>query len=968
MNLELRFTSRFVTRLIALFMTTSIGFAAPNNNPCDLPWGCSDIQPIQVPAISALPPINLCYSLNMERCFDAPALTSLMGSYTLTPPSGCDKPERPTTQQFDVKWASSITGPNALKIATGDHCYRFLAPGLYTLTFSANVSPASYACNHAAPAIPDQVLLVYVYEVSISSTLKDGRYLSINSTGQTGSDGNPPDQAEFIYQCIPPPPAGSDYDTASVTFSLEGGQCTLIGPDNHETNSLVVKLEDGTARITVKVKNPQKPSNYYMQEVLTAAVNIPVSCATIQRKFTVTRVDIIFHELSEEIEESPGDLFVLVGKRNINQTKLIPATVLVYPTSIPGSDTILLSGDTHNIYQGLDKHPLAKVVMSYDELKTTTFWVDVDKVSDYSEKYIIAEHVESVAKDKVSYSCVLVDLDVGSETGGEPDEDVDDPVDGITSYLPGYRGGEPCLSFAFAEKTLASQNVKLILFSSVLSHAQIQIEYSSSLAGYSTNTVLPDSSEANSDCSFQEDSYSWISVVPFTSGKAIQNVYVKDYGALCKVKISLHRDGNYALLHEFTLSLPVDDDGDGIADLWEEQQIEAWNTQYEEALTGGITAVVPGHDSEKNDPDGSGGDLSPHKTQGDGLSVFMEYRGFYFESTPEWGGEQGHRRLSACRKELLVEVDRCKDAIESEHLIYSMSKAKSVFSNSCGVDLYYIADNMSLPEKDFREHVAASTFCQSNFETNPNTRKGLFVYLLFANSTNSGTKEEGIYSQDYSGAIISCAAIYNSKPGGQTHLARFSEIYGIQLNDRFASIVTHELGHTVNCLDYYFYHPRADKVVNFRIDPSYCPNTRSVLLGLIPQNRQYNLVFYPDADVRELNFDFLSGANVNISQLVEAINSMSGKYGAYCPVAAEDNKPWELELTQLSYDLLKRLPSDTPHQDWTTYNLQYGNTSVMTYEWSAEKYNDVKFTNDTSSPAYQKELQRIDFKNRLPKL
>jgi hypothetical protein len=56
-------------------------------------------------------------------------------------------------------------------------------------------------------------------------------------------------------------------------------------------------------------------------------------------------------------------------------------------------------------------------------------------------------------------------------------------------------------------------------------------------------------------------------------------------------------------------------------------------------------------DDEPHNPDNLAGD---HKTTGDGLTLFEEYRGFILDYGPDHT-EGGHKRLSASRKELLVQ-------------------------------------------------------------------------------------------------------------------------------------------------------------------------------------------------------------------------------------------------------------------------------------------------------------------------
>ncbi len=101
------------------------------------------------------------------------------------------------------------------------------------------------------------------------------------------------------------------------------------------------------------------------------------------------------------------------------------------------------------------------------------------------------------------------------------------------------------------------------------------------------------------------------------------------------------------------VDVPRDDDGDHLPKKWEEDQVTAWNTQYGASETVDETFFTTSSDIEQADPDGNG-PLGSHAATGDWFSAYKEFRGYVGTYS---GDATHHRRLSAARKELLVEVD-----------------------------------------------------------------------------------------------------------------------------------------------------------------------------------------------------------------------------------------------------------------------------------------------------------------------
>ena len=112
------------------------------------------------------------------------------------------------------------------------------------------------------------------------------------------------------------------------------------------------------------------------------------------------------------------------------------------------------------------------------------------------------------------------------------------------------------------------------------------------------------------------------------------------------------------------LTVPLDDNLDKIADAWQDAQIDAWNTQFKPqpsreknaSVRTSMTLNAEGSyaDAEEADSDGIPGPSPAMADAGDGLTVLEEYRGYILDGGPGLDAPD-HRRLSAARKELMVE-------------------------------------------------------------------------------------------------------------------------------------------------------------------------------------------------------------------------------------------------------------------------------------------------------------------------
>jgi hypothetical protein len=234
-------------------------------------------------------------------------------------------------------------------------------------------------------------------------------------------------------------------------------------------------------------------------------------------------------------------------------------------------------------------------------------------------------------KDDQAYTAELrvvsVDLDLTC------DGNMDCPPDGVENFLPGYQGAN-CAIFE-GQGQMSWQTMDVLVEGLGEDTRAVSFE----LVGVSTHTgVCCNWGEiAGDDVSFSDtsDDRSPKQVVP-ESGEAAARLYCKDFGAQFKVKVTMGRDKVF-------LEAPLDSDGDGIADVWEEAQGAALRNLgvAEENTT--CAALAPSSDSEAF-PAGN-------PNVGDGLCMFDEYRGFVIGDN--------HRRTAIHERDLFLTRIAC---------------------------------------------------------------------------------------------------------------------------------------------------------------------------------------------------------------------------------------------------------------------------------------------------------------------
>ena len=318
------------------------------------------------------------------------------------------------------------------------------------------------------------------------------------------------------------------------------------------------------------------------------------------------------------------------------------------------------------------------------------------------------------------------------------DGDLSDPCDGLSNYLPGYELATAKLHSgdSFQNATYTGPQCMRILLeglgTGLVDSATFKIVDTTRWPGYCGNGNDPqliDDPEVNmsADFSFAPDFDDNEITGTVETDKVWAPIYCKDYGAYCKVEIVLKKSGVPITPQPIRLTIPRDDNGDKLADLWQDQQIDEWNHQFasrrphtdverDKMKPDETTQKYP--DDELTDPDGSlngdgGRNLAYMAAPGDGLTVLEEYRGFILDGGPKTNAGQ-HKRLSTARKELLVECSVERDltttvkngegtnqtALASFTVASVMADVSAFYSDSekgTAIDLYWSQDELVQP-------------------------------------------------------------------------------------------------------------------------------------------------------------------------------------------------------------------------------------------------------------------------------
>jgi hypothetical protein len=248
------------------------------------------------------------------------------------------------------------------------------------------------------------------------------------------------------------------------------------------------------------------------------------------------------------------------------------------------------------------------------------------------------------------------------------------------------------------------------------------IANATSYAGYAENAtdgaVTGAGKEMDYSFTAQGDTANF-TVTPATGGpngqiefdRAWAAFWCKDYGGYCEVQVTVWR-GTEGVSK--VLKVPLDTDGDQLADRWERDQYGEWVNQYPGDGNWNPLAYTRTGDDEKRDPDAGpagNGPLVPQLTTGDRIPVSAEYRGFILDGG--WGSDGklhpgGHKRLSTARKEGLWEVDHEANLAglppaggAPSGLHRMLNDASFIWARGTGNLIYYIIQQTDLPPRNW---------------------------------------------------------------------------------------------------------------------------------------------------------------------------------------------------------------------------------------------------------------------------
>jgi len=203
-----------------------------------------------------------------------------------------------------------------------------------------------------------------------------------------------------------------------------------------------------------------------------------------------------------------------------------------------------------------------------------------------------------------------------------------------------------------------------------VSRVELALSGVSQLEGWCVNGRFASGSQTGDDFSFAPDydlraitvlpevQYSHANALQILASFAHLQLFCKDTGGRCVLTATPY-DGDDNAMLPVTVAIPLDGNGNGIADAWEGDKVTQHNTIYPSAPVTWSPALYadPLGDDEPAALGVRRTDVTySHADTGDGLSVMDEYRGYvldggaYFTSTR-------HVRFSPALKELLVQVN-----------------------------------------------------------------------------------------------------------------------------------------------------------------------------------------------------------------------------------------------------------------------------------------------------------------------
>jgi len=203
-----------------------------------------------------------------------------------------------------------------------------------------------------------------------------------------------------------------------------------------------------------------------------------------------------------------------------------------------------------------------------------------------------------------------------------------------------------------------------------VSRVELTLSDVSQLEGWCVNGRFASGSQTGDDFSFAPDydlraitvlpevQYSHANARQILASFAHLQLFCKDTGGRCVLTATPY-DGDDNAMLPVTVAIPLDGNGNGIADAWERDKVTQHNTIYPSAPVTWSPALYadPLGDDEPaalgvRRTDGT----YSHADTGDGLSVMDEYRGYVLDGGADFTSTR-HVRLSPALKELLVQVN-----------------------------------------------------------------------------------------------------------------------------------------------------------------------------------------------------------------------------------------------------------------------------------------------------------------------
>ena len=197
-----------------------------------------------------------------------------------------------------------------------------------------------------------------------------------------------------------------------------------------------------------------------------------------------------------------------------------------------------------------------------------------------------------------------------------------------------------------------------------------------------------------------------------------------------------------------------------------------------------------------------GRNLPPHRSVGDSLTVFQEYRGFIldgggFDGLGQNGHAGGHMRLSPAYKELLLEVDTMPQAEvggmpaanDLRTMMERVARGYSDRDNGAGIRPYWVVDEPSAAYKLLTTANDATKWARDHRNTKQLQE---FVHLMF-----TGTVAQYNSTLGFTVEHITTVAVTNGR-GSFVFPNQISAVApAADFLDWLATVTAHELGHTL---------------------------------------------------------------------------------------------------------------------------------------------------------------------------